>query len=259
MPGEHQQHGRLVRAGGEDHLALGADRLAHAVRHGLDADGAVALEDDPLDEDARAHLEVRAVGDGVEERVRRAAAQAVALRELPARDALRPVDAQILDQLVARLDGRFQLRVDERAHRAAVGHGHRPADAVERVRAALVVLRALEVRQHLVVRPAGAAVLGPAVEVGAVAAEVDHRVDRARAADHAAAREVEAPVAEAGLLLAVEVPVEARLHREGEQRRDVELVRRVRRPASSSSTLASGSSLRRPARTQPAVPAPTMT
>ena len=37
----------------------------------------------------------------VEERVRGAAAYAVALGELPARDPLRPVDAEIVDQLVA--------------------------------------------------------------------------------------------------------------------------------------------------------------
>ena len=38
--------------------------------------------------------------------------------------------------------------------RAAVGHRERPAHAVELVLAALVVLRALEVREHLVVGPA---------------------------------------------------------------------------------------------------------
>ena len=89
--------------------------------------------------------------------------------------------------------------------------------------ATLVVLGPLEVREHLVVRPARAALLGPAVEVGAVTAEVDHRVDRARAADHAAAREVQAPAAEAGLLLAEEIPVEVGLEDEREHRRDVQL------------------------------------
>ena len=54
-------------------------------------------------------------------------------------------------------------------------------------------------------------------------AQVDHRVDRARAADHAAAGEVEPASAEPGLLLAVQVPVEARLEGDGEHRRDVEL------------------------------------
>ena len=52
-PREHQQHRRLVGAGGDDHLALGPDGLALAVADELDADGAVALEDDPLDEARR--------------------------------------------------------------------------------------------------------------------------------------------------------------------------------------------------------------
>ena len=47
-PREHQQHRRLVRAGGEDHLALGAHRLDDAVADELDADRAVAVEDDAL-------------------------------------------------------------------------------------------------------------------------------------------------------------------------------------------------------------------
>ena len=68
-PREHQQHRRLVGAGGEDHLALGADRLGLAVLDDLDADGTVAVEDDPLREHARAHLEVRPSGGRMEERV----------------------------------------------------------------------------------------------------------------------------------------------------------------------------------------------
>ncbi len=83
-PGEHQQHRRLVRAGGEDHLALGADGLADAGAHELDADGAVALEDEPLDEHTRDDLEVRPALRRMEEGVGGRAAQAVPLRELEA-------------------------------------------------------------------------------------------------------------------------------------------------------------------------------
>ena len=66
----------------------------------------------------------------------------------------------------------------------------RAADAVVLRRAALVVLGALEVRQQVVVAPAG---LVPVVVVGAVAADVDHAVHRAGAAEHPAPRQVDAP------------------------------------------------------------------
>ena len=46
-PGEHQQHRRLVGAGREDHLALGADLDELVAARDLDADGPVALEQDP--------------------------------------------------------------------------------------------------------------------------------------------------------------------------------------------------------------------
>ena len=259
-PGEHEQHGRLVRAAGDDDLALGPHRLAHAVADELDADGAIALEDDALDEDVRADLEVGPVRHRMEERVRRAAAHAVALRELEARDALGLVDVQVLDVRVPGVDRGFQLRLDERGHGAAVGHRERAADAVELVLAALVVLGPLEVREHLVVRPARAALLGPAVEVGAVTAEVDHRVDRARASDHPAAREVQAPPAEARLLLAEEVPVEVGLERRaGTSPGRAAPLRCPALPPPARGRETSGSSLRRPASTQPAVPDPTIT
>ena len=63
-PGEHQQDRRLIGPRRDDHLSLGADRLAHAVPNDLDADGTVALEDDPFDERAVLHLEVRPAGAG---------------------------------------------------------------------------------------------------------------------------------------------------------------------------------------------------
>ena len=204
-----EQYRRLVRARGDDDLAPGPDGLADAVLDELDADGAVALEDEALDEDAGPHLQVRPPCCRVQERVRGAAAHAVPLGELEAGDALGPVDVQVVDQLVAGLRRGLELRVDQRAHRAAVGDRERAADAVELALATLVVLGALEVRQDLVVRPAGAAELRPLVEVGAVSPQVDHRVDRARAADHAPAREVQPAPAETRLGLAVEVPVEA--------------------------------------------------
>ena len=82
-----------------------------------------------------------------------------------------------------------------------------PPLAMEGVAAALVVLGAPEVGQHVVPAPAVVAFARPAVVVLGLAAHVDHGVDRARAAEHLAARLVAAPAAEAGLRHGLEGPV----------------------------------------------------
>src|SRR5262249_46826629 len=70
----------------------------------------------------------------------------------------------------------------ERRLPAVVLHLERPADAVELIAAALVILGFLEVREDGVVVPAVAAALAPLVIVGGVAAHIDHAVDRRGAA-----------------------------------------------------------------------------
>src|SRR5437764_6967037 len=137
----------------------------------------------------------------MQERVGGAAAPAVALGELEAPDPLlaRAVEVWIL--LVAGHPRRLEHRVDERMHRAALGDRHRPADAVKLVLATLVVLGAPEVRQDLVVAPAVAPGRRPAVVVGTVAADVDHRVDRATASHRSPPGEIQAAVVQTGLRL----------------------------------------------------------
>ena len=59
--GELQELRRVVGAGAEDHLALGADRLERAVADRLDADRARALEEDPVHARVGEHLDVAAL------------------------------------------------------------------------------------------------------------------------------------------------------------------------------------------------------
>ena len=63
--------------------------------------------------------------------------------------------------------------------------------------------------QHLFVGPAAVAEPGPGIVVAGLAADVQHGVDRARTAQHLAARNRQAPVAGARLGLRVEAPVDA--------------------------------------------------
>ena len=159
----------------------------------------------------------------MEEGRRGRAPQPISLRQLEAADALLRSAVEVEVVRVPCSDARLDHRVDRRVQRPAVRHGERSADAVELVRAPLVVLRALEVGQHLVVAPALGPVCRPAVEVGAVAARVDHRVDRAAATDDLPTRQEQSPAVEAWLRVAEQVPVDARLeqHRESDRHGDL--------------------------------------
>ena len=70
-------------------------------------------------------------------------------------------------------------------------------------------LRADEVGQEITVRPAGAAIGRPAVEVAGVAAHVGHGIEAAGAADHATARPGVAAPGGVRLRLGEESPVDA--------------------------------------------------
>src|SRR5262249_44354442 len=88
-----------------------------------------------------------------------------------------------------------------------IGNVERAVAVVQRVPETLVALRALEVREYLGERPTAGAKRRPVVIVAAVSANVDHRVDPRRAAEHAPARLVTAPAVEARLRFGQERPV----------------------------------------------------
>ena len=99
----------------------------------------------------------------------------------------------------------------ERMRRRHVRDAERPAIAVVFARAEGIGLHALEVGQHVAVAPrAGVAdEAGPLVIVLVLAPDVDHAVDRARAAEHLAARPHGVAPVERGVGLAHVHPVEA--------------------------------------------------
>ena len=95
--------------------------------------------------------------------------------------------------------GGLQKQLVHRALVLLIGHVQRAALAVKAVLELLVVFRAFEQRQHLVIRPAGVAQRSPVVVVPPVAAHVQHGVDGAGAAQRLAARLVAPATVEAGL------------------------------------------------------------
>ena len=222
--GEHQKLRRVVGAAAHDHLALRAVHEHLRQPHAHDTDGALALEQQRESVHMGLDGEVGAVHHRMQVRHRRARASAVAVRHLVPADSvlLRAVEVRVRGQPVR--GGRVEKGLAERVARAPLGDRERPARAVVLVLAALVVLGELEVGQHLVPGPAGT----PLVVVERVAADVDHRVDRRRAAEHLPAREVDAAVVHERLVDRRVVPVLRGPVESRERRGQVDQIVRVR-------------------------------
>ena len=226
------QHARrLHRAARHDDLAVDA-RLALLAQHRVgDADRALALEDDIAHQRIGLDLEVRPVAGGIEEGARRRLAFAVLHRHLVVAEAFLVAVVVILVLRIAGGRGGIDEGIAQLVGVAHVGDVQRAALAAAVVAAALEILRLLEVGQDLRIGPAAIAELAPGVVVERLAAHVEHAVDRARAAERAAARTGDAPVGHALLGLHLEVPVEGLVVEElGEARGNVDPHRLVGRP-----------------------------
>ena len=216
--GQVQQLGAVERTRGDDHLATRAHDVLGGGIAGLDvgdADRALAIEQDAGGVRADADVEIAASGGGPQEGARGADAPAVLDQPLHVADAgLR--GAVVVG--VAR-DAEAGDAVDEGFHErlapVGVGDGQQAvAAAVVAVDAADAPLRALEVGQDVGVAPAAVAGLRPGVEVGGVAAIVDHAVDGARPAERAALRYEDGAVGGAGAGLRLELPGDARVEQD---------------------------------------------
>ena len=149
-----------------------------------------------------------------------AAGDLVLARRPPATDAV-----EVVGRLEAGADRAVDERVAELVGVDPVLDVQRPVLAVQRRAEPGVALGLHEVRQHVVEAPAGGAVLvAPGVVVGAVAADVDHRVHRRAAAERLHPRPVGAAAVQLLLLGGRVVPVPPGLEQARERRRDADLV-----------------------------------
>ena len=185
---QHQQLRRAIRAGREDDFAVGLDRRVFAVVVVGHADRALAFEFDGDDIGLGLHRQVLAALRRTQVGHRRTAAPAIADGELVGAEAFVLLAVEVVAHRHAGLLGGLDEDLADLVVQLAVGHVHRPFAAVVLVGAACVGLGLAEVRQHVVIAPARVAELGPFVVVRAVAARVDHAVDRGRAAERLAAR-----------------------------------------------------------------------
>ena len=205
--GQQQELRRTECAGRNDDLARGDARGSSRPRD-IDARGTRAFECNGGGMTAGQHGQVGTFEHRVQERDHGAAAPPAALRHLVEARAvlLRAVEVGVSRK--PRRDGRLD-ECPRRGRRACkVRNRQLSADSVPCIRPALLVLGALEHRQHRVEGPARIAERGPVVVIGAVPPHVDHRVDGARTAQHLPARLVTAAAAEARLRLGFEGPVD---------------------------------------------------
>src|SRR6185312_10639014 len=180
---------RVDRAGADYDLArtgrlalLAPDRIS-------DARAARAVEHDPFAQCVGLDMQVLATANGIEIGARGADAAALGDRRLAHHDAVllgAVVVAVVADADLAR---RLDQRLEDRVRGRRIGDPERPvAPAEPVVAAALVAFHALEEGQHLLIAPALVAHLRPGVEVLRLAAHKGHAVQRARPAEHLAAR-----------------------------------------------------------------------
>jgi hypothetical protein len=146
-----------------------------------------------------------------------------------------------LKEPAAQLHGAVEIRIErqagllrgldeemaERIRIGTLGDIERTVVAVKAVVQVLVALGPLEVRQHIVVAPAGIAELPPMIVVSRLAAHIDHGIDRARAANETAARPIHAPAFHRRLRRGFVTPVETRTGQVGDAGRHAHIERIV--------------------------------
>src|SRR6478736_261405 len=202
--GKQQELRRAESAAAEDHLAARFRGFIAALPAIAHAGRALAVKDEPGCLRAGDNGQIRPVHHRVQIGGRGRATFAIFVAAPELGDLIksgaflfRSVEIIVATNLV------FRASIDEgvadRPRAALVGDPQRTTAAVPIVRAALIAFGALEIGQNIVPRPAFTAKGDPIVVVGAVAADIDHSIDGARAAERLAARLIAAAAIESWL------------------------------------------------------------
>src|SRR5580693_6218627 len=205
-PGKLQQLRRVDRATGEQYLMPRPGSVHDPALRIFEADCALAFEQYAVrqcaDLDAQiGPLQCRPqIGDCS------TAAPHIADGHLQWADAILLGAVEIRVELMAGLLRSGDKGIVQFVPRPQIRDAERSAYAVELVGAALLVFGTPEIGQHVLVGPAGIAELAPQIEILSLAADVNEPVDRARPAEHLAARPQHAASAELGERLGLELP-----------------------------------------------------
>ncbi len=205
--GEHEDLGRLQGPRAQQHLARGLELFHLSFVVEFHAHRAFALHQDAGGVRAREHAQVGARQVGRQVGIGRAETLAIFVRHLEHAHPflLGAVEVSVVHK-TGLLPGRHKHR-PKAVGAAQIHHIERAVGTVEGVGTALVVFRAFEVRQHVVIGPAGVALRRPVVVVIAVAAGVNHGVHRTGAAQHLAAWLVTTAAIQTGLRHGIKLPV----------------------------------------------------
>ena len=216
--GQHQQLRRVERTGGQDHFLARPHPAGLAALAVFHAHGGLAVHDHPGGEGVGLNVQVGAVHGRLEVGHGGGTAHAVAHRHVHAPEAFLAVAVVVFGVAVAGLLAGLDKGAVERVlHVVAVAGGETTLVAAVGIATVDAVLAPFEVRQHVLVAPAGGAQFFPFLEVAGATAHVYQTVDRGRAAQHLAARLVQAAALEAGLFLGMKAPVVAlHVHGNGE-------------------------------------------
>ena len=202
---------RVDRAGGEQHLAIGARLVLPPVSEEAHARHAAAFEYEALRHRIGYQAQVGPLQCRPQEALGGVPAEAALLVDLEEAGALVVAVVEVGARHDAELLGALLHGAQDVPGQALLCHLPLAAAAVEIGLAAMMVFRPQEIGQHVVPAPADIAHLAPAVVVGGLAAHVDHAVDRGAAAQHLAARIDQRAAVEARLRRRLHHPVGARI------------------------------------------------
>ena len=253
-----QQMRGVDRSARQDDLAVGTSLHGLAALLERDANATLAVEQQFRGNGLGFNPQVWPAARFLQECLCRRASPTAFAGHLRVADTFLLPSVQVVAEIEAGLLGGGDETVCQWEDRSVVLHLERTVlAAILRVVALLIGFRFAEIRQHVIETPAPAAHLCPAVEIGRIAADVQHSVDGTRSAQGLAARPVDAPSAAAFGSLGAVIPV------------DYRVVQSFRVPAgmwiqsnksfgpASRRTTFAPVSLSRAATTQPAEPAPT--
>ena len=175
--GKLKQLRRMNASGSQNDLAVGMVPFAHAGPHDLHAGRALAVDEHTQHVRVREHFQVGPVERRGEIGVIGADPPATTIVDLIVAEAV------LIAVIVVGVEGVAggHRRIDEgpRDNGALLEHFHRqrPALSAGLPFRPLEILKALEIRQHVLMAPADAALLCPAVIIMRLAAHINHAVD----------------------------------------------------------------------------------